>query len=283
MDYFGIDHQGGFDAGEDIEDRDDDDDPLHYAPKRTSVPDLQPIFDFIKIYTGCDLINEPNTKCKSEHKEGRWRPYIDRNDPKERDEFPHKIPGRHAKGHLKIKSKRKFVKISYEEDDGRCEGDSRESFKHLFDTSIKDGPHFPIPRTLQNLIKVKKQGRDHQKFKIEINSGPSRVLLILTGKSKLWFRVHCYDCGAWVEIKANCEERVIKYSNGRGQSKKVEPKEGTIHVPLENNNSAESLERKESTEVKKQEPKGKSFGDWIIPPSVRKAVKKISSIKNVNS
>ncbi|KAI1715034.1 hypothetical protein DdX_08312 [Ditylenchus destructor] len=53
MDYFGFDHNGGF------------------RGCQRSVLDLQGIFDFIKHYTGCDLINEPNTKCKSTHQKGK--------------------------------------------------------------------------------------------------------------------------------------------------------------------------------------------------------------------
>ncbi|KAI1700589.1 hypothetical protein DdX_16619 [Ditylenchus destructor] len=262
MTYFGFGHEKGFSGAQ------------------HSVYDLQPIFDYIKIYTGCDLINEPNEKCKRKRFDGKWRPYIDRNDNSpESGEFPSQIPPFPWQAHLEVKSERRVVKISYKEDDI-----SQESFKPMIPGN--DGPHFPLPLTTQSTIKVEKRGRFKPKYKIEFSYRYIRVLLILTGKSKLWFRVHCYSCGSWIEVKSNCKERVIKSSAG-----------GTIHVPLDNSNdeggrctlwkggsneetrrksnskaksaSDESLEEKTITEVEKHSPERKEFGDWILPPGVR--------------
>ncbi|KAI1691527.1 hypothetical protein Ddc_24184 [Ditylenchus destructor] len=254
-----------------------------------------------------------------------FSPYIDRNgDSSESGEFPDKVPPNPGvKAHLKIKSKRNLVKILYDEGEG-------ETYAH---SPGDDGPDFPLHPTYENSFKVEKRGRINPTYKIEINAGVRRVLLILTGKSKLWFRVHCYACGAWIEVKSNCKESVIKFSGAAGfeeSSDNSVPSDASasyhykshhsthkrIHVPLhfesgctlwkggnteqsqhrdrehkdaknrpkakliKSTKTAESSEIMTTTEVALEEPKRKTFIDWILPPGVRRAVKKIPSIKH---
>ncbi|KAI1702599.1 hypothetical protein DdX_15380 [Ditylenchus destructor] len=210
MQYFGFDHEGGF----------------HGC--RRSVLNLKGIFQFIEYYTECDLINDPkNIKCKSGQKKGRrlkdgqgqWedgqlmffspKHYLD--DPPENltQVLQSSIEDKVQKVNVDIKSTRKSVRISYfEEDNGAIEPMSFEE-----DDGSGDGPDFPLPTGHGNTMEVTKHGRYNANYTIEINDlNDRRLLLVLTGKSKLWFRLHCYLCGAWMEMTTDCNGTKITYS-----------------------------------------------------------------------
>ncbi|KAI1706577.1 hypothetical protein Ddc_15241 [Ditylenchus destructor] len=231
-----------------------------------SVLDLKAVFDFIKDISGCDLINKPNTKCKRRHKKNQK---------------------------INVKSKRNFVKISAVMKNWSY----RQDAMNPDNKAVGDGPDFPYPKYgEENSLKVIKRGRFNANYTIEINAfeGFGRLLLILTGKSKLWFRIHCYGCGAWVEITMDCNERVIKYSDNP---------QYPVHIPLDNDEGDECTLWKggETKKTKRRESEHKmakikreltirlktttmeplvdesttevplktgenEFGDWIIPP-----------------
>ncbi|KAI1704917.1 shK domain-like domain-containing protein [Ditylenchus destructor] len=212
MDYFGFDHEGGF----------------HGC--RRSVLNLQGIFQFIEYYTGCDLINDlKNRKCKSEHKKGKrleygqgqWEdgkfifpalPHYYLSDPPENltQVLQSSTEGKVQKVHLNISSTRKSVQISYFEED---HSDLIPTSSEEEEQQAGDGPNFPMPTGHGSSMKVAKQGRFNANYTIEINYlNQRRLMLVLTGKSKLWFRLHCYLCGAWMEMTTDCNGTEITYS-----------------------------------------------------------------------
>ncbi|KAI1691526.1 hypothetical protein Ddc_24183 [Ditylenchus destructor] len=288
MEYFGFDHTGGFNG-----------------PQR-SVLDLEPIFGFVKNYTGCDLINEPNSKCKRKRKKGKWRPYIDRNgDSSKSSEFPDKVPvGLGIMGRLKVKSKHNFVTIFYKEDD-ECEDESMPFERHF---PGDDGPDFPLPLTEQESFKVEKRGRVNPKYKIEINA--ERVIKYSGVRKEssdespdssssasyehhdsthktIHVPLHFEDgCTLWKggsTEETSHREREHKDTKKLSKTKKkpVAIKKKKVIVKqktkkkaklIKKTKTAESSEIMTTTEVALEAPKRKTFIDWILPPGVRRAV-----------
>ncbi|KAI1715035.1 hypothetical protein DdX_08313 [Ditylenchus destructor] len=208
-------------------------------------------------------------------------------------------------GDLNITSRRNFVKISYVEGNaigGGFLGGFMPSPISILPSSSEanaqgnDGPDFPLPTVAGNSMRVIKDGRFNANYTIEINGygGARRLLLLLTGKSQLWFRLHCYLCSAWMEVTTDCNERVITYSANKP----------TMHVPLSNNNDSdedgecslwkggsteetrrrekenkrarkhpkrpktttmEPLEEETTTEVPMRAPIKQAFGDQLVP------------------
>ncbi|KAI1703494.1 hypothetical protein Ddc_16515 [Ditylenchus destructor] len=283
MDYFSFNHFGGFGC-------------------QRSVVDLKAIFDFVKHETGCDLINAPNAKCKNTRKKRKRRlasAYANSDNSGETSDESSKI---YLMSDLKITSKPSLVHITYVQHASipSAFGDDMDQGPQLESIAVGDGPKFPYPKNEERTsFKLTKRGRFNANYTIEINSfdGFGRLVLTLTGKSKLWFRIHCYGCGTWVEVSTNCKEKMIKYN--------VMSKESIVHIPLDKNNGESEVDechlwkggetkktelrekqyKKKQRKVKQRkivrkpkttvvEPK-KGFGDWLIPPGLRRVMKKI--------
>ncbi|KAI1694975.1 hypothetical protein Ddc_21609 [Ditylenchus destructor] len=282
MDYFSFNHFGGFGC-------------------QRSVVDLKAIFDFVKHETGCDLINEPNAKCKNtrkKRKKGLTRIGLEDANYDNTGETSNGYAKIYLMSDLKITSKPSLVHISYVQHVNIPPPFGVDQPPQLESIAVGDGPKFPYPKNEERTsFKLTKRGRFNANYTIEINAfdGFGRLVLTLTGKSKLWFRIHCYGCGTWVEVSTNCKEKMIKYN--------VMSKESTVHIPLDKNNGEgddchlwkggetkktllrEKAYKKKQKTVKKRKivrkPKAtpvmpnKGFGDWLIPPGLRRVMKKI--------
>jgi hypothetical protein len=130
--------------------------------------------------------------------------------------------------------------------------------------SVDDGPHFPRYAGQGQYMRIVKRGRSNANYSMEFNAwrGNRRMMLLLSGKEKMWFRLHCYLCGAWMEVSTNCTHRTINYSASK-------PK---MEIPLNNTDSG-SCQLWKGGETKKtlarekyvKRNRGAIFDDIILP------------------
>jgi hypothetical protein len=163
---------------------------------------------------------------------------------------------------LQVNSTRNYVQLAYDSHD-------RSGLqRHYSDASIvdwheknEDGPHFPRYNGRGNSFRVTKRGAFNANYSMEFNAmgGARRLLVLLTGKQQMWLRLHCYLCGAWMEVRTNCTHRAMTYSGGAP----------TMYIPLGAGNAdgeerrcalwtggetEETLQREEEHRLEEEEP-----------------------------
>ena len=97
-------------------------------------------------------------------------------------------------------------------------------------------------------------------------------MLVLGGKNNVWFRLHCYLCGAWMEVQSNCTTREITYSTDRPALTVPLPhSEGCKLWRAGSNEETKKKEEEYDREVKEVEAAHANqfaFGDTLLPTNV---------------
>lgn len=157
-----------------------------------SIPDLMPLFDFIRTLSGCNLDNNSakngdlcsETGVTEEKVEGDIRGDLTR----------HVSPDR--------------VNIYFKVDDPYPSPSGCVNGKY---SAQQDDDGVLFPGVCFDSLNVTRDGRSANgdaNFTIEINdgSGWKRLLLILTGTERMWLRLRCSP-DTWLEMHATCAQR----------------------------------------------------------------------------
>ncbi|KAI1700430.1 hypothetical protein DdX_16713 [Ditylenchus destructor] len=107
------------------------------------------------------------------------------------------------------------------EDDSESDGDHSSSGFGRYKRTAKH-------RKRSKHRKGSHKGRGHIKTLVNFKDGPIRLYLSQTGENERWLRLHCTDCGGWIDIVEDCHHRSVHYGGAPAQDLTEDVRE---HLP----------------------------------------------------
>ncbi|KAI1705983.1 hypothetical protein Ddc_15493 [Ditylenchus destructor] len=144
---------------------------------------LQIVFNFIKYHTDCDLaakMLDPEAKACPE----RTQKYSSGS-----------IISSQSKGNLTVTETDDSLEIYLEFPD---------QYSWIYKKS--------------NSLKVTKDQDQVYRIEINANAGYRRLVMSQRPNHRRWLRIHCYYCGAWIDILEDCHQRTVHFSDSSSSS-----------------------------------------------------------------
>ncbi|KAI1706004.1 hypothetical protein DdX_13231 [Ditylenchus destructor] len=69
-----------------------------------------------------------------------------------------------------------------------------------------------------NSLKVIKDHDQVYRIEINANAGYRRLVMSQRPNHRRWLRIHCYYCGAWIDILEDCHQRTVHFSDSNSGS-----------------------------------------------------------------